>query len=936
MLPMPPSSPSRHSDALQWQCQKCHQSNTNSKRCSSCRAWKAGITPFRKALKLREEEKINDNAANFVNRRPNTNIDGSSSDENTHPNFASTRIGTSKDETTSPSKGRNKKRRVTPSSPPSLPLLPPSPQSHRLQPLPSTQPSSPPSLHQPSSPLVPEAEEEGREIVVNKCRGVYAGCFGQALTFFAKCLRHTASEVLKWVQHPDKGVAAFMNSIFATSKALCLPFYGLTVERAENPAEGFIFRRQECCEACDGNHQCCSACLSKRKNSKKEIKRLAMPPAECPGKRATIHNISNNPTWAAAEIRTLRETKRRLERQLAIKQLLVKELAENGKVVPNDETAKGIRSAIDIMDRPITEALESNGVTTVESEIWRIHAEHIRKVYDQGGKGRGFKRITYHPTIMNWAIAFLARTSSSVYKDVQNVMMLPDISYVYRKTAEMVSTNNDKAWGLHLHTIRSIAERAKRENWTNHQRIGVIAQDSANIKSGIEHDYKSNKLKGGDETFGIANLSKMFQALAQEVKDAESNEEDSDKDESSIAASEEPQQTSILDSLILAKEHLVFKFTIMDPNIECSEVVAAANVNQVTPAIITMIMKLLRDTLPFYGLELAMATCDAAGSNWASFRDCLSTNTYSDALPRELTDKYPTINFDVKSLTKHPRSKKWIIFVADMPHLTKNIVTCLEKSSLKSSKRNLKYGKAPMNLRMIEEIWLKMGGASGQLQATKLTKAHFDKNAFSRMNVKLSTQILSQSTAEMIRQAIEDDGIVLGMENKGIYSHLANFCDHWNRVVDICNGRDGASRNSPHTPANASERQTILLKSLEYFNRWKELHVTNLEREEATAFNFFADETWFCINNLLLSHVTAIQIYCVEGGESINPRTMNTDTVEWHFADARQMVGGSTNKLTSGGFDDADKKASTFNAAKFALGGNNKTGDNLFGRKGRF
>ena len=63
---------------------------------------------------------------------------------------------------------------------------------------------------------------------------------------------------------------------------------------------------------------------------------------------------------------------------------------------------------------------------------------------------------------------------------------------------------------------------------------------------------------------------------------------------------------------------------------------------------------------------------------------------------------------------------------------------------------------------------------------------------------------------------------------------------------------------------------------------------------------------------------------------------MNTDTVEWHFADARQMVGGSTNKLTAAAFDQADKKASTFNAAKFALGGNNKTGDNPFGRKEQF
>jgi hypothetical protein len=54
------------------------------------------------------------------------------------------------------------------------------------------------------------------------------------------------------------------------------------------------------------------------------------------------------------------------------------------------------------------------------------------------------------------------------------------------------------------------------------------------------------------------------------------------------------------------------------------------------------------------------------------------------------------------------------------------------------------------------------------------------------------------------------------------------------------------------------------------------------------------------------------------------------------FGDARQMVGGSTNKLTAAGFDQADKMASTFNATKFSLVGNNSTGANMFGRNNKF
>jgi hypothetical protein len=54
------------------------------------------------------------------------------------------------------------------------------------------------------------------------------------------------------------------------------------------------------------------------------------------------------------------------------------------------------------------------------------------------------------------------------------------------------------------------------------------------------------------------------------------------------------------------------------------------------------------------------------------------------------------------------------------------------------------------------------------------------------------------------------------------------------------------------------------------------------------------------------------------------------------FGDAWQMVDSSTNKLMAAGFNRADKKASTFNAAKFALVGNNSTGGNMFGRYKRF
>ncbi len=215
------------------------------------------------------------------------------------------------------------------------------------------------------------------------------------------------------------------------------------------------------------------------------------------------------------------------------------------------------------------------------------------------------------------------------------------------------------------------------------------------------------------------------------------------------------------------------------------------------------------------------------------------------------------------------------------------------------------YGKVPVNMGMVEEIWLKCNGASGQLQSTKLTSWHFDKNAYSQMNVKLATQFLWQSTVEMIRNAIADDGVVLSLRNKGMYNHVADFCEQWNKVIDICNGRHG-----PHSPDNAVMRQTRLLDTLVWFFWWKELDNERVRAKLATEYNFFANETWFCIKLLLLAHITVIQIYCVMKGESISPRTKNTDTVEWFFGDVRQMVGSSTNKLTAAGFTEQTRRRS--------------------------
>ncbi len=101
----------------------------------------------------------------------------------------------------------------------------------------------------------------------------------------------------------------------------------------------------------------------------------------------------------------------------------------------------------------------------------------------------------------------------------------------------------------------------------------------------MEHDYITNTLKGGDRTDCITTLSRMFKALVQQVTDAR-NDTSIEDDLTIVATSANQQQNSILDELPLAEEHLVFKFSMMDPGIKCSEIVALMNVNRVSAAVI--------------------------------------------------------------------------------------------------------------------------------------------------------------------------------------------------------------------------------------------------------------------------------------------------------------------------------------------------------------
>ena len=178
----------------------------------------------------------------------------------------------------------------------------------------------------------------------------------------------------------------------------------------------------------------------------------------------------------------------------------------------------------------------------------------------------------------------------------------------------MISAMEDKAYSINLDIIREISERANQEGWTEHQRRGVLAQDSANISPGIEHDYVRTRLVGGDNSHGIGSLTSMYQAMAQKVRDL-NKEELAVGDDGENHLTKNPSHNSIMDELRLAHEHLVFKWTSVDPKVKCSEIVAPINVESVTPVVIATITEQLRQIMPVYALGTIGGTSDVAGPN---------------------------------------------------------------------------------------------------------------------------------------------------------------------------------------------------------------------------------------------------------------------------------------------------------------------------------
>ena len=156
--------------------------------------------------------------------------------------------------------------------------------------------------------------------------------------------------------------------------------------------------------------------------------------------------------------------------------------------------------------------------------------------------------------------------------------------------------------------------------------------------------------------------------------------------------------------------------------------------------------------------------------------DGASPNRKLFNLHTELVDD-PNCDVVFKTINLFATSQRFIYFFADSPHLMKTARNCLYNSGSGTCSRFMWNDGRHLLFRHIADLFYKDQSAALHV-LPKLTLEHIVLNSFSKMKVKLATQVLSQSVAIALEEAGDDD--VLG---------TAEFCRMMNSFFDCTNVR---------------------------------------------------------------------------------------------------------------------------------------------------
>ena len=210
---------------------------------------------------------------------------------------------------------------------------------------------------------------------------------------------------------------------------------------------------------------------------------------------------------------------------------------------------------------------------------------------------------------------------------------------------------------------------------------------------------------------------------------------------------------------------------------------------------------------------------------------------------------------------------------------------------------------------LMRAAWVRLSQQSSLRISTRLSKAHFERNAFSRMNVAIAAQVSQpfpylhfRRTANTIRvmhrpfpipQLLSGSMAALLRADQFAWMNepMAELCDQVNRWWDLMNGRGGRMINHTNDPLLEE-----LMGIYEWFHTWEE--ETKLEPH-----HFLGAQCWYDLRLAILGFVAFCRDFLGRYPTCyVSPRATSQDPVEHHFGHQREACGDNDNPNTTQAF----------------------------------
>jgi hypothetical protein len=210
---------------------------------------------------------------------------------------------------------------------------------------------------------------------------------------------------------------------------------------------------------------------------------------------------------------------------------------------------------------------------------------------------------------------------------------------------------------------------------------------------------------------------------------------------------------------------------------------------------------------------------------------------------------------------------------------------------------------------MIEQVWTHVeGGSDGgplagfaSLRQSRLTKEHFDLNAFNKMNVRLAMQIFSQTVVRLIDSYLADSARPASASEDAHLAFVKEMCTTVNRLADLCNARNDPAGSSSNVKIGnivgpGSWIIAELVECAAWFAGWKHNCDNSQVAQSRKADMFIAPETWQDTQYCLLGIACLSEFYMTKFWQQgtfifVPQRRLSTDKVEHHFAHIRGHAG---------------------------------------------